>query len=175
MTTDTGIHRPRPARAMPHPDRDARRHHRPARQRIRRRHPVAESGQGRSGSLNAQISGSSASIAPLQSQVNAAEAEAEQVLVDELPTKTCSARRTSRHPRPPTSSGTSARNCSPRPPLRQCSKESRCRPLAEPSHSYGSMFSCSVITRTGAPPGIPTRTGAFEGCLTGNTLRAWIR
>ena len=44
-----GLHRPRPARAVPGADRDARRHHRPARERVRGRHPSAESGQGRSG------------------------------------------------------------------------------------------------------------------------------
>jgi len=43
------VHRPRPARAVPRPDHDARRHHRPARERGRGRHPQPESGEVRGG------------------------------------------------------------------------------------------------------------------------------
>ena len=35
------LHRPRPARPVPRPDRHARRHHRPARERVRGRHPIS--------------------------------------------------------------------------------------------------------------------------------------
>ncbi len=67
--------------AVPGPDRpNARQHHRPAGERVRGPHPPASIWlRPKRDSLNAQISGASTNVGPLQSQVTAAEAQAEEI------------------------------------------------------------------------------------------------
>ena len=92
----------------------ARRHHRPARATSTRTSPgQLNLAKAEADSLNAQISGSSANIGPLQSQVTAAETAGRAGLPPPRRLRgPARPRRTSRSPTPPTSSGICARNCS---------------------------------------------------------------
>ncbi len=118
----------------PDPDRDARRHHRPARERVRGRHPIPESGQGRSGfaqraDQRVQREHRAAAVAAERRRDRGRAGGA----AGAPPTRTCSPPRTSRSPTPPTSSGTCARNCSPRPP--SCSPRSNATARRPPTPS----------------------------------------
>ena len=130
-----GLHRPCPAGAVPR-----RRSHRltaPSTSSSNEYEDVTRSlnlAKAEADSLNAQISGSSASIGPLQSQVAAAETEAEQVSRRRAAYEDLLTAQDVDDPGDrPTSSGTCARTCSPRPPSCSPRSNATARPPPTPS------------------------------------------